>query len=631
MILNHLLNKEVHISLADLTESFQVSERTIRNEVKYLNEDGIKNGFRIQTLRGQGYQLQIENKPLFTDYLKKQTASFDTQSVSQRLLYLELLLFQQQDFITIDQLASQLQVSRSTIQQDLKRVDTFLHTYGLLLKRKAHYGVQIVGPEKKHRAALAKLLNTSSEQLSQTEAYRSFRKTLDIQALTLFIKERVTHYQIYISDVALRNMVDHVCILAFRVSQKNYIRMTGPLEKNPIYTALSKDIAAFIEAQYHLDVPEAEQDFLAEHLIGKVTVDTISKEEKMRLQAKINDAMTAIDQQYGTTFQPDEELQNALLLHIYPLMLRLHYNLQLDNPIIEDLYTRYANVFNISISFVQYLQDNEDFIITKDEIGYVAMYFAASLEKERNQKFRMYKKIGVLCSSGAGAAYLLKMKLESAFTNAEIVTFSMYELDKLRNSDCDVVITTFPLTIDDLDIPVIETALLPGDQELARLKDTLAFSAETQTSPATDAEPLLSYFAEECFTITEANNYLDILKTRCHFLMEAGYAPPTFLDDVLERENKMTTIYQNSIAGPHPIQMGARKECIDVIILKQPAYYMDKKVRLIFLLNLDKGHLFIHKEVSRLMIRIMENDTVRKQLLACKNYAEFISILKSIL
>ncbi|STY44832.1 Probable licABCH operon regulator [Listeria grayi] len=261
MILNHLLNKEVHISLADLTESFQVSERTIRNEVKYLNEDGIKNGFRIQTLRGQGYQLQIENKPLFTDYLKKQTASFDTQSVSQRLLYLELLLFQQQDFITIDQLASQLQVSRSTIQQDLKRVDTFLHTYGLLLKRKAHYGVQIVGPEKKHRAALAKLLNTSSEQLSQTEAYRSFRKTLDIQALTLFIKERVTHYQIYISDVALRNMVDHVCILAFRVSQKNYIRMTGPLEKNPIYTALSKDIAAFIEAQYHLDVPEAEQDF----------------------------------------------------------------------------------------------------------------------------------------------------------------------------------------------------------------------------------------------------------------------------------------------------------------------------------------------------------------------------------
>ncbi|STY44831.1 Probable licABCH operon regulator [Listeria grayi] len=116
----------------------------------------------------------------------------------------------------------------------------------------------------------------------------------------------------------------------------------------------------------------------------------------MRLQAKINDAMTAIDQQYGTAFQPDEELQNALLLHIYPLMLRLHYNLQLDNPIIEDLYTRYANVFNISISFVQYLQDNEDFIITKDEIGYVAMYFAASLEKERNQKFRMYKK-SVFC------------------------------------------------------------------------------------------------------------------------------------------------------------------------------------------------------------------------------------------
>lgn len=71
---------------------------------------------------------------------------------------------------------------------------------------------------------------------------------------------------------------------------------------------------------------------------------------------------------------------------------RLYTGHQLDNPIIDDIYTQYANVFNVAMVFISELNKDLDADISKDEIGYVAIYFAASLEKQANQLIDDYKK-----------------------------------------------------------------------------------------------------------------------------------------------------------------------------------------------------------------------------------------------
>ena len=52
---------------------------------------------------------------------------------------------------------------------------------------------------------------------------------------------------------------------------------------------------------------------------------------------------------------------------------------------------------------------------TFDEVGFVAMHFAGHMEKEKQQKLQLYDRIGVVCSSGGGSAYMIKLQIESLF------------------------------------------------------------------------------------------------------------------------------------------------------------------------------------------------------------------------
>ena len=99
---------------------------------------------------------------------------------------------------------------------------------------------------------------------------------------------------------------------------------------------------------------------------------------------------------------------------------------------------------------------------------------------------------------------------------------------------------------------------------------------------------------------------------------------------VLKRELSMTTIYGEGVAGPHAIEMGAIRECIDVIILEQGITYQGKKVKVIFLINLNKGHLNLHKQISRLMLKIMADATILKSIEEAQDYKAFIKQIKRI-
>lgn len=81
-------------------------------------------------------------------------------------------------------------------------------------------------------------------------------------------------------------------------------------------------------------------------------------------------------------------------------------------------------IFNIAIQFCDILHEKYNVEFTFDEIGFVAMHFAAHMVKEKQLKLQSYNKICVICSSGGGSAYMIKMQLESVFPKSEVKTFS---------------------------------------------------------------------------------------------------------------------------------------------------------------------------------------------------------------
>jgi lichenan operon transcriptional antiterminator len=155
-IVEYLYAKKQIVAPKTLAAEFQISNRTLANDIKWLKEIGMKEGFKIERIRSKGYQLEVFDKTKFKKFLVSSNyrERIDNSSPQERIKNIELLLLFHEEFITMKQISEWLEVSLSTVKADIKQVEFFCKTYDLSLFSKAHYGLKILGTEKKKREAI---------------------------------------------------------------------------------------------------------------------------------------------------------------------------------------------------------------------------------------------------------------------------------------------------------------------------------------------------------------------------------------------------------------------------------------------------------------------------------------------
>ncbi|WP_018887411.1 BglG family transcription antiterminator [Paenibacillus massiliensis] len=623
------------LRMNELITEMNLSERTLQDAIRSLEKAGLNNGFLIHRIRGQGYTLEVTDSTLLENYMQdgraKQKAAYPADKEERRLQLIRLLL-QSNSYQPIDFLAEQLDVSRSTLIADLNAAELALDEFELTLSRRSHYGILVEGGERNFRKAFSRFVLGTGSDTRRSKDFRAFESGFDTDKLKTYMLQQLKEKVLTISDVFLDNIVTHIVILLYRISRQNLI-VAGqevPDIPEPIYLELSRKLSKWIKANYNVSLPEDEILYLALHLSGKTTTEQMSVEKKQQLRTGIADILERLDREFLTRFSLDQNLIDSLVLHMLPLLNRLYYNLQLDNPIVEDIYSEYANAFLISFRFADMIEDLYGFSMSRDEAGYVALHFAAYLERMKQQNLEQYRRIVVICSTGAGSAQLIKLKLETIFPKALVVTASSAEFEEIVKRPVDLILTTIPLNSAQADKPIIHIKQLLDDVEIQRIKELIA----TRISRSQPSYKLLDFkelFRRELFHIGSSEDYQRLLSERCEEMVELGYAESDFPIQVMMRENKFTTIYKNGVAGPHPMRMSAIRDCIGVTLLDKPVYGADKPVRIVFLINLQPGQLFLHKEISKLLLVLMEREDYRNRLLTVTDYDSFIREMERLL
>lgn len=132
----HKANGQILIS-SQLAAELNVSPKTIRTDIKKLNDQLQPYGLQIESIRGKGYLVKAENQAKLERFYQDQAVSKATEvpaNSDERVKYLlEYLLFQT-DFVKIEDLTTELYVSRSTLQVDLNLVRNILKDYGLSIE-----------------------------------------------------------------------------------------------------------------------------------------------------------------------------------------------------------------------------------------------------------------------------------------------------------------------------------------------------------------------------------------------------------------------------------------------------------------------------------------------------------------
>lgn len=639
-IVRYVMDKR-EVSAAELAENFQVSERTIRSYVKRANESMNGAASILKKSRG-GYYLEVSDGAAFDSWLETVRLQFARANMSpdDRVAYLLNDLLDRTEWVTIDELCNVLCISRPTVSSDLKQVEQRLGRFGLSIEKRPRYGIRVSGPELSRRLCLA---NSVVESLSKSH-YDAVGKATGTApekvAQNLFSLDRIAQVvdtsleecDFTVNSLSYQNLLVHISIALMRVQEGNYVPMEDEgLErmKDSVVYPTAECVAQNLATEFNIELPETEVAYIAIHLAGKENLADDDSSEAAgividdEIWGVVSEMLEVVWASFRYDLRNDLELRMNLARHIVPLAVRLQFNMQVDNPILTDIRTRYPLAFAMAIDSSAVLGQHYDAVLSENEIGYIAMAFALSLE--RNRTGVQKKNILVVCASGRGSARMLEHRYIEEFGNYvdKVVACDVSHVARQDFSQIDYVFTTVPIK-ETLPVPVREVKFFLDDSDITQVRGML------KEKPATVSEQILIdrfpqdlFFTHRVFATRE-----DAIDFSCEKIEATGKVAPNFRELVLKREEFAGTTFGDGTAMPHPLEPVCDRAFAAVVLLDEPVQWGEHQVRAIFMIAIsDESNEQLGGFFQILADFFCSQDDVQ-ELLQSQRYATLIDQLK---
>lgn len=623
-IMNDLLEAKDYLSLDHFIKTYEVSKRTIQNDLSYLMQMSSRKGYQLHMRRGRGYLLEVTNQELLNDFIKSLESDrlIDTKDRNKSIA---VYLAMQSDYVSMDKVAETFQISKTSVKKEMREVEELLESFHLQLEKKSHYGIRLIGAAHDCKQMLADFFFENNPFLEN--AMQDILK--DFAQVNSLLVNQIEKEDLNINYNELKNVIVWLQITVFyaRIHVEKQMFMTSK-PVNAIQRIAWK-MKEMMEACFDIAISaESLQEMeVVLRLNVRAKQPTVSFSDQLRQDVDL--FLLDIDKFYNTAFSEDQDFKESLLTHVSLLIERLHQKISYKNTLIKEICIRYPMIFNIAIRFSDMLKEKYNVEVTHDEAGFIATHFAAHMERERKSRILRFNRIGVVCSSGGGSAYLIKLQIESLFSQADVETFSFLQMDELERYHPDLIFTIMPLDRD-FAAPVIYIKELLDDLDLMRIRQVLQYDNCDSLSIADANSYLYSIFDRHFFQIRKSDDYLALLQEMAQQIEESGYGGELYAQYVMERESYMSTIYMNGVCIPHPIEICANRNLISVCILEEPICYEDKQASIIFMVSLTKEDYEVHKDITKKLYQLMNDEKRLQRVLRNRTLEELLIVMKEL-
>lgn len=470
-ILRKLIEQTYPIDYQEFARKFQVSSRTIRSDIKEINATlSQKNLPVIQTIRGKGLMISLskEEKSKIDSLVNNIDLDYYSNK-DMRILNL-ILEFSFGNIKFIYEKQKEFQVSKSTIDTDMKDVRELLDEYHLSLTKRYEEKIEIQGAEK---AVRVMLFNTINKILGSVDIYDAIKiQTPIYQILFKFIPlnlfEKISYlYEEYINsdDVMYKNQsVLFVSIWLTRLSKDYFLEGSSEItEENNIRDSMALFLDE-VESEINIKISDKEKNYIRlilETLVSETITDTTSWTKGQIITLEL---IAHVQKELDIPLNRQEELFSGLFKHIVKLITRLKNNMQISNPLTEEIKNNNPQIFQ-SIKLFNFNIDSGNYMkITDDEIAFIAIYFLLSISQVRQSYHYLYKAV-VFCNHGKATGQLLAQMLEENFDIDVVAILSPRDLSLLNKLDVDVAFSTINLRLESIPLLVLDSLLIKENYE----------------------------------------------------------------------------------------------------------------------------------------------------------------------
>ncbi|NYV27922.1 PTS sugar transporter subunit IIA [Streptobacillus felis] len=595
------------ISLSQLSDEFEISERMIRYNIDRINT--LLSFIKISPIRkhSKGHLILDNNKSNKLIEVLKELKPIDK---SNRLLLIQFMISFSKKHLTITYLSEYFQVSRITINTDIKEINREISKMNVKIVNEN--GLKIEGLiEEKNKYKLW-ILNENIEYIYKSEFESMSSKIKDIlyqninpnliEKIIEISNEVIAEYKLEVDFLNYKLFLSKM-LNVFLKDKNNIIQNIELLEeyKYVIDKIKLHDIKEFIDSK--------QINEMVEIILWIKSYENYEEyyENGINIEVLVKNIINNVENDLNINFLGDELLFEFLIQHIKSLMFKIDKGYELKDSIVEEKVedNLYFSIKNSMKIMTEIIGKNID----DDEIHLLKLHFLASIERILKQESKPTKVV-VITSLGPGSSKILLDNIKSKFLIDVVFVGPLYQLDSVLEQNPNVKYILSTIEIDkmlylDKEIVRINTILSKEDKNklsnlgfrtnnnkinLSDLLNVINISCKVESKEVL-IENLMKNFGdrilnnvnkeiedeevlhtENIIFDNEISSLEEAIKETCQIL-EKEYISPSYTKEVMDiyRKNPNYIIRYNGVILPHTRNKGnVHKNGVSIMTLKEP-------------------------------------------------------------
>ncbi|WP_432717298.1 PRD domain-containing protein [Staphylococcus equorum] len=589
LILN---NSNDYLSANEIANYLNVSNRTVRSDIKYINSELVKE--LIVSVKGRGYKM---NRTLYSVEQLAEIVTAYTNKESEILLKIGYQLLMHQQPMTVDQLENDFGLTRSEVNDYLKRIQSWCTSFDINVNISKKKGITVNGNEMNIRNAILHLNQLSTKHQTVEQFILNEIPEAHIQMIFQIIKNNLSDYQIQTSDIRIRQLLIHLIII-FKRNNDNDASWVVDEESQIIAQHCIDEINR--KLAYGLSDETAKLfSFFISYYFNKYDLGL----EKVFVKSYIDRMIYQMEKSVGVNFTKDKALRDNVYSHFSRTYLRIAKNVYINNPLTEDIKKHYPFVFNTLYETVNHLSKDAKINLVEDEIAFLALHFQSSIDRNEKNRFN----IVITCYYGLGISSLLEAKIANLDDRIHVIdTLKLENVSQYDFSGVDALITTH--FIDKFQVPdtlqVMEVSPLFSNEDANKIQSFIRH----KQNPVLNQDELAAIQFDVHSNKQELTEASYVFEQAQIIFGDNHSVSEKYIQSALEREKFSSTFIGNGISIPHGDPEKVLKSHVVIFKNMQGFGWKQNRAKLVFFLAIAEQDIPAMKKIIHTIANLTEND-----------------------
>ena len=672
-IINLVINSNDEITVKDISNLYNITERSIRYDIDELNvffqEKNNKDIIEINNNRLKILYSENEIEDIVENIKEKEYFLSENERVN--ILSYEIFL-SKNEFI-LQYFTEKYNLSKTTVRYSLKELNKIISEYGLVIDMNNNRGYKIIGSEINIRKYIINILreyikNTKEKKIEYDplkKIIQKFYKKSRIEESKNTINKILDYTGKTISDEAFETLQLFLFISVIR--NKNGHEIEEDVE-NEIFLSKTMEFSKIREILEKIEnIKEKDIHYFVDFFLGSYSYNLEYSYflNWILIESLIDQFIKLLSDKLKVNLTEDKILRKELLNHIKPAIYRMKNKFKLTESILSEVKKQYMELFIKTKSSLKIISDFIDLSFDEDEAAFITVMIQRAIM--RNNPSTLLKKdpnILIVCGLGYSSSRFLYENINNRFqvNIIDIIPFNQLEnYNYLKKAD--IIISTLDFKLDGMDVITVNAVMnekdivklknygLPEKKSKIKLSELLSIirkvSDETELKKqlmrnfgeniyddmgekSETGKSFVELLSEKSIKLNVAANNLDeVIEITGQTMIDSGLVKEEYTDELknqIIQYGKYILVGDKTILPHGQLLKNVRETGFSLITLKKGIDFFGSEIKIVICLasrNKDE-HLRAILELNR----YLKNPDFENELLNKENSEELTGYLK---